>query len=84
MAGAEVAHAAIANGDHDTLTRSAHTLKGASMSTGAIATTDLAHQLEIAKGQLADQPLLDLAGRLEASLQAVVADANRFIAETET
>ncbi len=74
-------HQAFAVGDHDTLKRAAHTLKGASLSVGAIDTNKQAQKIEVGGVELPAEQLSDLIGRLELKVRSVISEVTEFIAK---
>jgi two-component system sensor histidine kinase/response regulator len=72
-------HNAAAQHDYERLKRASHTLKGASLSTGALGTSDLAQSLEVGGNDLSPQELTKLIADLDASVRVVITDANDFI-----
>ncbi len=76
-------HQAMANDDCKTLKRAAHTLKGASLSVGALTTSKLAQQIELGGDDLTRETLSQWIAQLDAAVQNVVADASAYIQETD-
>ncbi len=72
-------HQAVEQGDHATIKRASHTLKGASLLTGATETSRLAQQLEASSTDMSQQQLVDLTAVLEVSVRKVIEDATEFI-----
>ena len=72
-------HNAVAQHDYERLKRASHTLKGASLSTGALGASDLAQSLEVGGNDLSPQELNNLIADLDASVRVVTSDANDFI-----
>ena len=65
--------------DLGTIRKAAHTLKGASLSTGATSTSDLAEKLEAAGTGMSEQQLANLVVQLDTSVQQVIDHAKNFI-----
>jgi CheY-like chemotaxis protein len=65
--------------DQRNLKRAAHTLKGASLSVGALRTSEIAERLENVEHVHDFSDAMDIFGQLEASMKTVIAAANEYL-----